>query len=484
MRLSQPRRRHAALVPLAVAATALSVLHAGPALANAGDGTGTMTVAPATVTAGTAGNQLTFTFSTDNGNGDLTAAGSLVTLTVPAGWTAPTTGNTADPGYTTAVNTSCTSVGAAAVTGSGPWTIQVPIACPKNGARFTIRYGFGTGATHVTATTLGQATFTTQSRAGSTGTLRNLAGSPAVTVNAATPAALAFTTQPAAGTTAGLVLPTFRVSIQDAGGTTVIVGPGSTDAVSLTIASGPAGGTITAGGTTATAAAGVATFTGIVLTIAGTYTLRAGDGALTPAVSGAVTVGAGPASQLSFGQGPSGAAAGSAMAPAVTVRAQDQYGNGVGGVSVTLTASAVAIDSGGTATTAATGFATFGAVTIGTAQAGLTLTATAAGTAGTGPSAPFDVTVHVSNGAALTDTADDGTGSGVGSVAYYYCAGYTGTCTTANGTLIGAAASGTAPVQWTGQPANGAYRLVAVGTDRVGNTATATAAIPVTVANP
>src|SRR5207244_8431390 len=130
--------------PLVAAATILGIVHGAPAWANVGDGTGSMTVTPSTVTAGTNGNQLSFTFTTDGGNtGDLSIAGSMVTLTVPAGWTVPTTGNAADPGYTTAVNSTCTSVGIPTVTGSGPWTIQVPIACPKNGIHFTIRYGFG-----------------------------------------------------------------------------------------------------------------------------------------------------------------------------------------------------------------------------------------------------------------------------------------------------------------------------------------------------
>jgi hypothetical protein len=90
----------------------------------------------------------------------------------------------------------------------------------------------------------------------------------------------------------------------------------------------------------------------------------------------------------------------------------------------------------------------------------------------------------VSNGAALTGTVTDG-GSGVKTVSYYRCAGYTGTCTSANWTLIGSSttAGGNYPVTWTGQPANGAYRLVVVGNDNVNNVSQPSSPIPVTVTN-
>ena len=95
--------------------------------------------------------------------------------------------------------------------------------------------------------------------------------------------------------------------------------------------------------------------------------------------------------------------------------------------------------------------------------------------------------VLVSNGAPLTDTAADPgtTASGVKSVSYYYCAGYTGSCTSSTGTLIGTAtnAAGNYLVNWTGQPANGQYRLIAVATDNVTNASSPSATIPVRVSN-
>jgi hypothetical protein len=84
----------------------------------------------------------------------------------------------------------------------------------------------------------------------------------------------------------------------------------------------------------------------------------------------------------------------------------------------------------------------------------------------------------------LTDAATDA-GSGVGSVSYYYCAGATGSCTSATGTLIGSSTTGSnsfsvvtnAPLA----PSDGPYRIVAVGTDNAGNTSGASAPTLVTV---
>jgi hypothetical protein len=69
-------------------------------------------------------------------------------------------------------------------------------------------------------------------------------------------------------------------------------------------------------------------------------------------------------------------------------------------------------------------------------------------------------------------------------VSYYYCSGYSGSCTSANWTLIDTSTS-TSPysVTWTGQPLDGAYQVVAVGTDNVDNVSNASPSTPVTVGN-
>ncbi|WP_427890058.1 hypothetical protein ACQHIV_41185 [Kribbella sp. GL6] len=209
------------------------------------------------------------------------------------------------------------------------------------------------------------------------------------------------------------------------------------------------------------------------------------SGSAVPLTAGSpqVTVTAGAASKLVLVQGPGNGYVGTALTPAVTVQLQDQNGNpaAVSGVVVTLTPSAGTISSGASATTAANGRATFGGVVFGATGLGLTLTASATGLASTAPSASFNITVAVSSGAVLGGSADDGTGSGVKAVAYYYCAGYSGSCTSANWTAIGSSTTANYQVTWTSTPAAGAYRVVAVSTDNVGNSSQPSAATPVTV---
>jgi hypothetical protein len=151
---------------------------------------------------------------------------------------------------------------------------------------------------------------------------------------------------------------------------------------------------------------------------------------------------------------------------------------------VTLTPSSGVIDSGATATTASNGRATFNAITINTAATGLTLTASAPSLASV-VSNSFTVAVKVTTAAAALTDAPSDAGSGVKSVAYYYCAGYAGSCTTSTGTLIGSStnAGTNYAVTWTGQPVDGAYRVVAVVTDNVGNVLNASASMPVSVSN-
>ncbi|MEV6416805.1 hypothetical protein [Kribbella sp. NPDC051718] len=83
----------------------------------------------------------------------------------------------------------------------------------------------------------------------------------------------------------------------------------------------------------------------------------------------------------------------------------------------------------------------------------------------------------------LTTTATD-TDSTVASVSYYYCAGSTGSCTSANWIGIGTSTTSATNYQVpTSAPlaADGPYRVVAVATDSPGNTSTPSAATPITV---
>ena len=87
-----------------------------------------------------------------------------------------------------------------------------------------------------------------------------------------------------------------KVAVEDKFGNVVT---GNSSTVSLAVASGPAG--FATGSTTSVVAVnGVATFSKLIFNKSGTYTLRAGDGLLTGAVSGTITINAAAASKLVF----------------------------------------------------------------------------------------------------------------------------------------------------------------------------------------
>ena len=138
-----------------------------------------------------------------------------------------------------------------------------------------------------------------------------------------------FTTQPS-GSTGGVAFGTQPVvTVQDAGGNTVT---GDTSSVTLALTT-PGGATLGVHRRNSKAAvAGVATFVGCKIDVAGDYTLTATDGALTPARSTSiVTITVGAAAKLAFTTQPARSTGGVAFAtqPAVTV--QDLGGNTVTG---------------------------------------------------------------------------------------------------------------------------------------------------------
>jgi hypothetical protein len=147
------------------------------------------------------------------------------------------------------------------------------------------------------------------------------------------------------------------VGVQDQGGNTVT---GDSSTITLTLN----GATFAGGGNTATAPAsnGVATFTGLVINSAGTFTLAATDGALVPATSAPFTITAAAATSLVYAKGPVDTTAGVAISPAVVVDLKDQFGNIASAdnsfVAMTLASGPGALT--GTATVqAAAGVATF-----------------------------------------------------------------------------------------------------------------------------
>ena len=136
---------------------------------------------------------------------------------------------------------------------------------------------------------------------------------------------------------------------------------------------------------------GIATFDGVAPQSAGSYTLVATDGTDTSA-SASLSVTPAAVSTLTFMQQPTDVVAGQAIAPAVVVQAQDQYGNVISGDTVTV---AVENYPSGTlyssfmATTDSNGNATFDNISLPTA--GSYMLVATDGTVSTGNSTSFVV---------------------------------------------------------------------------------------------
>ena len=207
-------------------------------------------------------------------------------------------------------------------------------------------------------------------------TSRNLttATSTSVTVSPGSATKLAFTTQPPTTAYAGSSLATFRVSVEDSFGNVITTAAGATDVVTITSPCS-LGGTVTA-----SAVAGVATFSRLAIDSAGACTLTATDTSrsLTTAASAAVAVNPDTATKLAFTTEPPAIANVGAVLTSFQVSVEDTFGNvvttGNGAKdSLTITSSCIL---GGTATaTAVAGVATFSALVI-NSPATCTLTVT------------------------------------------------------------------------------------------------------------
>ncbi len=198
------------------------------------------------------------------------------------------------------------------------------------------------------------------------GTLTS-ATSGSIVISAASASQLAYQQIVTTGTAGQALAPAITVAIEDAFGNVV---PTNSSNVKIAVAGGPGGFT---GSTTNVAAVnGVATFNNLVLNTAGSYTLQATDGSLTPVTSGNITVSAAAATQLVYEQAPTPVTAGQAFAPAVQVAVEDVFGNVVASDTSTVTI-AVATGPGGfiggstTNVAAVAGVATFNDLILGTA---------------------------------------------------------------------------------------------------------------------
>ncbi len=121
---------------------------------------------------------------------------------------------------------------------------------------------------------------------------------------------------------AGLIMPPVVVHLNLAN---TDLNLNDTSGVTLSIVSGPAGGTI-GGTTTVRAIGGVATFSNLKFTHAGNYTLVATDGTLDPVVLDDFVVNSGPPARLAYTLPPTGIVAGQTMTQ-VTVDVEDSLGN-------------------------------------------------------------------------------------------------------------------------------------------------------------
>jgi len=210
-------------------------------------------------------------------------------------------------------------------------------------------------------------------------------------------AQLAFTVQPSNAAAGAMNTPAVQVAVQDAQGNTVTT---ATTNITVAIGTNPASGTL-AGTKTVAAVNGVATFSTLSLSAAGTgYTLTAAATGLTGATSNAFNISSGAAATLVFTMQPSTAAAGAAITPAVQVTIQDAQGNTVTTATTNITVAIGTNPASGTlagtkSVAAVNGVATFSTLSLSAAGTGYTLTAAATGLTGATSNA-----FNISSGAA------------------------------------------------------------------------------------
>ena len=228
-----------------------------------------------------------------------------------------------------------------------------------------------------------------------------------ITIGAA--AKLAFTVQPDGSSTGGVAFPTQpTVTIEDAGGNPTGTG---TNSITLTITSGTgtAGATLTCTTNPKAAVAGVDTFAGCAINLAGSnYTLTAAAGGLTSGISAPFNVSVGPEAKLGISVQPSNTVAGNPITPAVVVQVQDAGGNVVTTSTDSISMAISTNPGGGTLSgtvpvNAVNGVATFSNLSINRVGTGYRLTASDSTTAlTTAVSNTFNITVGAAAQLAFT----------------------------------------------------------------------------------
>jgi uncharacterized repeat protein (TIGR03803 family) len=251
--------------------------------------------------------------------------------------------------------------------------------------------------------------------------------SNSVTITPAAASQVVFNQQPSTVTAGVAISPAMTVDVEDRFGNIVTTDSSN---VTLSVHTGP--GTLS-GTVTAAASAGVATFSNVLIDTAGTYSLTASDGILTPGNSSTFTVNPAAATKLAYSVQPTDVATGAIISPAIVVDVEDTFGNIVTGNSsnVTLSVQTGPGSLSGTTTVAANhGVATFsnivvssgGTYTLKAADGSLTTAISSSFTASNGAASkleiavqPSDATAGAPNSPSIVVDVEDPSGSIVGS---------------------------------------------------------------------
>jgi alpha-L-rhamnosidase len=332
-------------------------------------GTGTLTLTCAnTYSGGTTVNGGTLLVNNTTGSG--TGSGSVTVNSGAAlGGTGTISGNVNWESGSAALFTagSPLTVGGVALD-NNTVTVNVPGVTPLGVGSYTLMNYTLAGSTGSFAT--GTPSFTGAGFAnGTTQSISTSGGSVILTVNPGPASKLVFTTQPGTTMAGSSISPAVVVTVEDTYGNTVTSFNGV-----VTIGSGTT--SFTGGTLSVNAVAGVATFSAINPTTAGSAnTLYANGDSLPQATSGTFTVNSTTASKLVFTTQPGTTVAGSSISPAVVVTVEDTYGNTVtsfNGV-VTIGSGTTSFTGGTLSVNAVAGVATFSAINPTTAGSANTL---------------------------------------------------------------------------------------------------------------
>jgi large repetitive protein len=259
----------------------------------------------------------------------------------------------------------------AATGGTTPYTWSVALGTLPGG--LTLSTG---GVVSGTPTGTGTSNFTVQV---TDAAFRTDTQALSIVVGAGGLATLSFVQQPTAEVAGVSIAPTVTVLASDAAANPVSGAP-----VTLSVVTGPAGATLNDASAT-TNASGVATFTELDATVAGTYTIRATSGAVQSAASNAFVISPAAAAALAIRTQPTGGTAGGLVTPTVQVEARDAFGNLATGFTSQVVLAVATGPVGGSlsnnSASAVGGIATFTGMTSSTAGA-YTLAASATGLTG------------------------------------------------------------------------------------------------------